>query len=66
MSIYEVHPGSWKKHPTQENDGFYSYRDLAKSLADYVCEMGYTHVELMGRGFDFHRNHRTDEGNQYL
>ena len=48
MSIYEVHPGSWKKHPTQENDGFYSYRDLAKSLADYVCEMGYTHVELMG------------------
>ena len=48
MSIYEVHPGSWKKHPTQENDGFYSYRELAKSLADYVCDMGYTHVELMG------------------
>ena len=48
VSIYEVHPGSWKKHPTEENDGFYSYRELAESLADYVCEMGYTHVELMG------------------
>ncbi|MDD6194170.1 MAG: 1,4-alpha-glucan branching protein GlgB [Lachnospiraceae bacterium] len=48
MSIYEVHPGSWKKHPTEENDGFYSYREFAKSLAEYVCEMGYTHVELMG------------------
>ena len=48
MAIYEVHPGSWKKHPTAENDGFYSYRQLAESLADYVCDMGYTHVELMG------------------
>ncbi len=48
VSIYEVHPGSWKKHPTEENDGFYSYRDLAKSLGEYVAEMGYTHVELMG------------------
>ena len=48
LSIYEVHPGSWKKHPTEENDGFYSYRQLAESLADYVCDMGYTHVELMG------------------
>ena len=48
LSIYEVHPGSWKKHPTEESDGFYSYRQLAESLADYVCDMGYTHVELMG------------------
>ena len=48
MAIYEVHPGSWKKHPTEENDGFYSYREFAKSLAEYVCDMGYTHVELMG------------------
>ncbi|GFI09560.1 MAG: 1,4-alpha-glucan branching protein GlgB [Lachnospiraceae bacterium] len=49
MSIYEVHPGSWKKHPHgPDEDGFYSYRDLAHSLTDYVKEMGYTHVELMG------------------
>lgn len=50
MSIYEVHPGSWKKHPsTEENEpGFYNYREFAKELAAYVKEMGYTHVELMG------------------
>lgn len=48
LAIYEVHPGSWKRHPRPENDGFYSYRDLAKSLTEYVLEMGYTHVELMG------------------
>ena len=49
VSIYEVHPGSWKKHPHGEDeDGFYNYREIAKSLAEYVKEMGYTHVELMG------------------
>lgn len=50
MSIYEVHPGSWKKHPAQGEDdpGFYNYRELAHELAKYVKEMGYTHVELMG------------------
>lgn len=50
IAIYEVHPGSWRKHPATEEDpdGFYSYRELAHSLADYVKRMGYTHVELMG------------------
>lgn len=50
MSIYEVHPGSWMKHPItpDEEDGFYNYRQLAHSLVDYVKDMGYTHVELMG------------------
>ncbi|MCI8894678.1 MAG: 1,4-alpha-glucan branching protein GlgB [Lachnospiraceae bacterium] len=48
MAIYEVHPGSWKRHPGREDDGFYTYRELAHSLVDYVKEMGYTHVELMG------------------
>ena len=49
VSIYEVHPGSWKKHPHGEDeDGFYNYREFAKSLAEYVKEMGYTYVELMG------------------
>ena len=49
MAIYEVHPGSWMKHPwTEENEeGFYNYRELAHSLTAYVKEMGYTHVELM-------------------
>ena len=48
MAIYEVHPGSWMRHPGREDDGFYTYRELAKRLASYVTDMGYTHVELMG------------------
>lgn len=46
MVIYEVHLGSWRK-PDIEEDAFYNYRELAVMLADYVKEMGYTHVELM-------------------
>lgn len=48
ISIYEVHPGSWKKHNDGTEDGFYNYRELAHNLADYLVEMNYTHVELMG------------------
>lgn len=50
MFVYEVHPGSWKKHPItdEDEDGFYNYRELAVELAKYVKDMGYTHVELMG------------------
>lgn len=48
MSIYEVHLGSWMRHPGREDEGFYTYRELAKSLISYVKEMGYTHIELMG------------------
>ncbi len=48
MTIYEVHLGSWMRHPGREDDGFYTYRELADKLSEYVVEMGYTHVELMG------------------
>ena len=50
MSIYEVHLGSWMKHPATEDneEGFYNYREAAEKLSAYVKEMGYTHVELMG------------------
>jgi len=48
MSIYEVHLGSWKRKPRAEKEGFYTYREAARELADYVKDMGYTHVELMG------------------
>ena len=49
MSIYEVHPGSWKRHPHKEDeDGFYNYRELAAELTEYIKKMGYTHIELMG------------------
>lgn len=44
MMIYECHLGSWKK----DKDGrLLSYRELADTLIDYVCENGFTHIELM-------------------
>ena len=48
MTIYEMHLGSWKKKQEDDDAGFYSYRELAPMVADYVKEMGYTHIELMG------------------
>lgn len=42
--IYEVHLGSWKQ---SEQGTFPTYRDLAQDLIDYVCKMGFTHIELM-------------------
>ena len=48
MAIYECHPGSWMRHPGRDDEGFYTYRELAKSLISYVKTMGYTHIELMG------------------
>lgn len=48
MSIYEVHLGSWMRHPGREDEGFYTYREFAVAIADYVKKMGYTHIELMG------------------
>ena len=48
MSIYEVHLGSWKRDYSLGGDGFYNYRRAAEELSEYVLDMGYTHVELMG------------------
>ena len=44
FSVYEVHLGSWKRDP---NGDFINYRELAEDLADYVEELGFTHVELL-------------------
>ena len=46
FAIYEVHPGSWMRHPA--DNSYYSYKQLGDRLIDYVVEMGYTHIELMG------------------
>lgn len=43
-AIYEVHPGSWKR----DGGAFLNYRELAHQLTEYMLDMGYTHVELMG------------------
>ncbi len=45
ISVYEVHLGSWMHVP--EGGRSLSYRDAAARLADYVAEMGFTHVELL-------------------
>jgi 1,4-alpha-glucan branching enzyme len=46
MSIYEVHLGSWRRVPEEGNRSL-TYREMAHQLADYVKEMGFTHVELL-------------------
>jgi len=46
ISIYEVHLGSWRRVPEDENRSL-SYREMAPQLADYVEQMGFTHVEFL-------------------
>ncbi len=46
LSIYEVHLGSWRRVP-EENNRSLSYREIAPRLADYATRMGFTHVELL-------------------
>lgn len=46
LSIYEVHLGSWRRDPSDSNR-LLSYNEIAPMLAQYVKEMGFTHVELM-------------------
>ena len=49
ISVYEVHIGSWRKDYTvAEKTGFYDYMRFAHEITDYVREMGYTHIELIG------------------
>ncbi len=46
MSIYEVHLGSWRLNPLEDNRSL-SYLELADELAAYALDMGFTHVELL-------------------
>lgn len=46
VSIYEVHLGSWARVP-EDNNRSLTYRELAPKLADYVANLGFTHVEFL-------------------
>ncbi|MFQ5846253.1 MAG: 1,4-alpha-glucan branching protein GlgB [Candidatus Methylomirabilales bacterium] len=46
LAIYEVHLGSWRRVPTEGYRSL-SYRELAPALAEYVQQMGFTHVEFL-------------------
>jgi 1,4-alpha-glucan branching enzyme len=46
MSVYEVHPASWRRVP-EEGNRVLNYRELGVQLADYCTRLGFTHVELM-------------------
>ena len=48
IAIYECHIGSWMKHPDGTEDGFYTYRQFADRIVEYLKEMQYTHIELIG------------------
>ena len=48
IAIYECHIGSWMRHPKEDEEGFYNYREFADRIVEYLKEMKYTHVELMG------------------
>lgn len=48
MAVYECHIGSWMRHPRPEEKGFYNYREFADRIVEYLKEMKYTHIELMG------------------
>jgi len=45
MSVYEMHLGSWKRHPDSWDS--YSYEELARELPGYLTGMGFTHVEFL-------------------
>jgi 1,4-alpha-glucan branching enzyme len=46
ISIYEVHLGSWRRKP-ENNNRWLTYRELAEELPTYVADLGFTHVEFL-------------------
>ncbi len=46
ISIYELHPGSWRRVP-EDGNRYLTYREMATHLVEYIREMGFTHIELM-------------------
>ncbi len=48
ISIYEIHPMTWRQKYSPDGRSFYNYRELAHELGPYLQERGFTHVELLG------------------
>ena len=46
LSVYELHPGSWKRVP-ERGGGPLTYREMAEQVVPYVKDLGYTHIELL-------------------
>ena len=46
MSVYEVHLGSWRRVPSDDNRPL-TYREMADTLVPYARDLGFTHIELM-------------------
>lgn len=44
LNIYELHLGSWRRH---NEKNWFSYREIADSLIDYVKKHHYTHIEFL-------------------
>lgn len=50
MNIYEVHLGSWRRKSDEDEEGWYSYSEIADELAEYAGKYGYNYIELMPLG----------------
>jgi alpha-1,4-glucan:alpha-1,4-glucan 6-glycosyltransferase/4-alpha-glucanotransferase len=46
ISIYEVHLGSWRRVPEEDNR-WLGYREVAPLLVEHCHTLGFTHVELL-------------------
>lgn len=47
LNIYEMHLGSWKRVSDEDENGWYTYSEIAEMLPDYLAENGYNYVEFM-------------------
>ncbi len=46
ISIYEVHLGSWRRVP-EDNNRPLTYREIAPQLSEYVERLGFTHIQFL-------------------
>nr|VFK39042.1 MAG: 1,4-alpha-glucan branching enzyme [Candidatus Kentron sp. TC] len=46
LSFYEVHLGSWRRKPEEDNR-WLNYREMADDLVSYCADMGFTHIALL-------------------